>query len=143
MTRRNSLSLTRAMAVKFGLCAAALLGAAAVHAAEPYVNATIGGEVAPGVYGRIEIGNRPPPPVLYPQPVIIKQVPVAVRPAPVYLYVPPGHAKNWRKHCHRYDACDRPVYFLDETRYMKEHGKGKGKGKGGPPGHAHGHGKKD
>jgi hypothetical protein len=60
---------------------------------------------------------------------------------PVYLYVPPGHQKNWAKHCSRYDACGRPVYFVKESwvreRYDEEHshghgsdGKGKNKGKG-------------
>ena len=90
----------------------------------------------PGVYGRIEIGSTPPPPVLYPQPVIIQR-PVAVvaaPPPPLYLYVPPGHAKNWGKHCYRYNACARPVYFVQESwveeRWEKDHpGKGHGKGK--------------
>ncbi len=40
-------------------------------AADVSVGVTISGEVAPGVYGRVDIGSRPPPPVLYPQPVII------------------------------------------------------------------------
>ena len=30
---------------------------------------------------------------------------------PIYLHVPPGHAKNWRKHCAHYNACGQPVYF--------------------------------
>jgi hypothetical protein len=90
----------------------------------------------PGVYGRIEIGNTPPPPVLYPQPVIIQRpVAVVAAPPPLYLYVPPGHAKNWGKHCHRYIACGRPVYFVQESwvqeRWEHEHpGKGHGRGKG-------------
>jgi hypothetical protein len=86
----------------------------------------------PGVYGRIEIGSAPPP-VLYPQPVVI--VPAAVPRRPVYLYVPPGHAKHWKKHCKRYDACNQPVYFVQEewvrVRYEQAHpGKGRGKGNG-------------
>jgi len=46
--------------------------------------------------------------------------------------VPPGHAKNWAKHCHRYDACARPVYFVRSAEYepRREHGHGKGHGKG-------------
>jgi hypothetical protein len=32
----------------------------------------------------------------------------------VYLYVPPGHQKNWAKHCARYAACGQPVYFVQE-----------------------------
>jgi hypothetical protein len=96
----------------------------------------------PGVYGRIDIGNLPPPPVVYPQPVVIAPTPVAVYQRPVYLYVPPGHQKNWGKHCSRYAACGQPVYFVQEAwvrdrwdHYEREHpshGKsGKGKGKHG------------
>ena len=79
----------------------------------------------PGVYGRIEFGSQPPPPVLYPQPVLIARPAVIVQQPPLYLYVPPGHAKNWGKHCHRYDACGRQVYFVQERwvheRYANEH----------------------
>lgn len=81
-------------------------------AATPYVNATVEGALVPGVYGRIEIGNAPPPPVLYQQPIVIVQQPVLVQQAPLYLHVPPGHAKKWSKHCGRYNACGRPVYFV-------------------------------
>lgn len=92
----------------------------------------------PGVYGRIEIGSAPPP-VLYPQPVIIARPAVVVAQPPMYLYVPPGHAKNWRKHCGSYNACGRPVYFVREDwvqdQYYRAH-----PGKG-PPRHAKGHGK--
>jgi len=35
-------------------------------------------------------------------------VPQTAPPPPVYLHVPPGHAKNWRKHCREYNACNRP-----------------------------------
>jgi hypothetical protein len=68
----------------------------------------------PGVYGRIDIGNFPPPPVVYAQPVVIVPSPVAIYQRPVYLYVPPGHQKNWAKHCSRYAACGQPVYFVQE-----------------------------
>jgi len=95
----------------------------------------------PGVYGRIEIGNLPPPPVVFPRPVIIVPAPVAAQPPqPLYLYVPPGHQKNWAKHCARYSACGQPAYFVQERwvteRYEAEHGRRdkhgrKGKGKHG------------
>ena len=116
--------------------ALALAAAGAVSAA-PDVSVSIGGEVAPGVYGRVDIGTgRPPPPVLYPQPVVIvKPPPKVVLAEPVYLHVPPGHAKNWRKHCRKYDACGRPVYFVKSAEYepgyrKKPHGHGSGKGRG-------------
>lgn len=91
------------------------LAALGAHA-QAYVNATVGGEWAPGVYGRINIGNAPPPPLLYPQPVLIQPPAVVVPRSPIYLYVPPGHAKNWGKHCARYNACAQPVYFVKEPR---------------------------
>ena len=96
----------------FALAAALLLGATAVQA-QPYVSATVSGVLAPGVYGQINIGNAPPPPVLYAQPVIITRPAVRVQQPPLYLYVPPGHAKHWRKHCAQYHACGRPVYFVN------------------------------
>jgi hypothetical protein len=99
----------------------------------------------PGVYGRIEIGSAPPP-VLYPQPVIIARPSVVVAQPPMYLYVPPGHAKNWGKHCGRYNACARPVYFVQETWVEQEYERahhGKGKPKHAKGGHGHGKGKKD
>lgn len=97
-----------------GAAAAALLGLAGGAHAQAYVNATVGGELAPGVYGRINIGNAPPPPLIYAEPVIIQRPAVVVPRAPIYLYVPPGHAKNWGKHCARYNACSQPVYFVQE-----------------------------
>ncbi|MET0333028.1 MAG: hypothetical protein ABW190_02060 [Rhizobacter sp.] len=100
----------------------------------------------PGVYGRIDIGGLPPPPVVYAQPVIIAHPAVVVPAQPVYLYAPPGHQKNWRKHCHRYNACGQPVYFVKESwvreRYEHEHGHPHGKhGKGHGHDKGHGHGK--
>jgi hypothetical protein len=83
------------------------------------ISATITGEIVPGVYGHVVLGNRPPPPVVYAQPVVA--VPVVVAQSapmePIYLHVPPGHAKNWRKHCHEYNACNRPVYFVRSAEY--------------------------
>ncbi len=92
------------------------------------VNATVTGQIVPGVYGQVVIGNGPPPPVVYAQPVIAQPAPVAVAApvAPIYLHVPPGHAKNWSKHCHEYHACNRPVYFVRspeyEPGYRPDHG---------------------
>lgn len=91
----------------------------------------------PGVYGRIDIGNMAPPLVIYPQPVIYAPPRVTVVQQPVYLYVPPGHQKNWGKHCGHYNACGQPVYFVQESwvreRYEREgnHGNEHKKNKGG------------
>src|SRR3979411_1207952 len=83
------------------------------------ISATITGEVVPGVYGHVALGNRPPPPLVYAQPVVAVPVVVAERMPmePIYLHVPPGHARNWRKHCHEYNACNRPVYFVRSAEY--------------------------
>lgn len=114
------------------LAVVGLLSMTSLHAAagQPVINVSVGGEIAPGVYGRVDFGNAAPPPVLYPQPVIIAQPARQVVMQPVYLHVPPGHAKKWDKHCHRYDACGRPVYFVKSAEYEPREGKGHGKGNG-------------
>ena len=97
----------------------------------------------PGFYGQIDIGSAPRPVLVYPQPVVIQRVQVVQPMQPIYLHVPPGHAKHWRKHCNEYNACSRPVYFVKDDwyentyvpYYAQEQGKGKGKGKGNGKGH--------
>jgi hypothetical protein len=96
----------------------ALLGfsPAFAAAADVGLRVIVSGEVAPGVYGRVDIGTAPPPPVLYAKPVIIARPP-GPPPGPVYLHVPPGHAKHWSKHCKKYNACGVPVYFVKSEEY--------------------------
>ncbi len=110
------------------LLGAAMIGLSALAAGSAGAQTNVGVSVSvhqPGVYGRVDIGHLPPPPVVYAQPVIIARP--AHLPPPVYLYVPPGHQKNWRKHCKRYGACGQPVYFVQERwvaeRYEHEHGR--------------------
>jgi len=100
------------------IIAAVLLtqAAAFVHANDVNVDVSISGQVSPGVYGRVNVGNTPPP-LVYQQPVVIVRQPQPVAVAPIYLHVPPGHAKKWAKHCHRYNACNRPVYFVKSAEY--------------------------
>ena len=86
--------------------------ASVARAQVPYVNATVSGQLQPGIYGRIDIGNAPPPPLIYAQPIIIQRPAVLVQQAPLYLHVPPGHAKKWSKHCGKYNACGQQVYFV-------------------------------
>ena len=89
-----------------------------VFAADVSVSVSIGD---PGFYGRIDIGGYPPPQVIYRQPrIIVREVEVESRP-PIYLRVPPGHAKNWRKHCHKYNACGERVYFVQDNWYSREY----------------------
>lgn len=73
----------------------------------------------PGFYGQIDIGDYSQPQLVYRQPVMIRRGPVG-RP-PVYLNVPPGHAKNWRKHCGRYNACGERVFFVKNSWYDREY----------------------
>ena len=105
-------------------------------------NATISGQVVPGVYGQVAIGNGPAPPVVYAQPVIAQPAPVivgAVPIEPIYLHVPPGLAKNWPKHCHEYNACERPVYFIKSAEYEPGYRHGHHNEDGDDQGHGHGH----
>ncbi len=85
-------------------------------AADVGVSVSIG---QPGFYGHIDIGGMPPPPVIYRQPRVIERVEVN-RP-PVYLRVPPGHAKNWKKHCRKYNACGERVYFVQDKWYQHDY----------------------
>jgi len=103
------------------------------EAADVGVSVSIG---EPGFYGHIDIGNMPQPQVIYRRPIVIRSAPRGVVREPLYLRVPPGHAKNWKKHCQKYNACDRPVYFVRDQWYKKvyvpeyqvRHGRGGGQG---------------
>ena len=120
--------------------------------------------VLPGLPGRVDVSRLPLPQLVLPRPVIIAPLPIPAprpgvvvatpppRPQPVYMWVPPGHRKNWGKHCHRYQACGVPVYFVRDEWYDRHvhkgakharddddgdrRGHGSGKGEGGK-----GHGK--
>lgn len=92
---------------------ALVLAGGPVFAADVGVSVTIG---QPGFYGTIDIGNYPRPRLVYAEPKVIYPVPVGVV-QPVYMHVPPGHARNWRKHCGAYNACGRPVYFVQGSWY--------------------------
>ncbi len=111
--------------------------AAVALAAPAWAGTDVGVSVGisqPGFYGRIDIGRVAVTPVLvYPQPVLIAAPRAVVVQRPIYMHVPPGHAKNWRKHCSRYDACGRPVYFVRDDWYRQHHG--------GPPHKGHGRGR--
>jgi hypothetical protein len=94
-------------------------GIGGAHAGDLDIRVMLSGQVAPGVYGQVQLGNDRPPPVVYAQPMLIE--PMAAPPPPVYLHVPPGHARNWRKHCREYNACNRPVYFVRSQEYEPEY----------------------
>jgi len=137
------------------LCAA-LASVAHTAQAQTNVSITVG---QPGFYGRIDLGDPGyygPPPVYVAQPVIVEHH-HHVRAEPVYLRVPPGHRKNWRKHCRKYGACGQPVLFVQDRwysdvyapRYRERHGGydrhdrwddrgGHGRGRHDDRGHGHG-----
>ena len=101
------------------LITAALISASAATtamAADVGVSVSIG---QPGFYGRIDLGGFPPPPVVYSQPVVVERV-VVERP-PLYLRVPPGHARHWREHCREYNACGERVFFVQDNWYKREY----------------------
>jgi hypothetical protein len=85
-------------------------------AADVGVSVSIG---QPGFYGQIDIGNYPPPMVIYPQPMIVERM--AVDRPPIYLRVPPGHAKHWSRHCREYNACGERVLFVQDNWYHHEY----------------------
>ncbi len=101
----------KAMLVALALGAGAPLAMAGVD-----IDVAIKGEVAPGVYGRVDLGGRPPPRLVYAKPMVIERAPGPVV-EPIYLHVPPAHARHWRKYCHEYRACNRPVYFIRSAEY--------------------------
>ncbi|MDP3811709.1 MAG: hypothetical protein U1E12_16365 [Hydrogenophaga sp.] len=96
------------------LAAAAMMPAA--HARDVGVTVEFS---QPGVFGRIDIGRVARPTVIIRQPLIIESRAVFVQPQPIYMWVPSGHRKNWRKYCREYDACGVPVYFVRHDWYDK------------------------
>jgi hypothetical protein len=124
-----------------------ILIASSAGAADVGVSVSVG---QPGFYGHIDIGDYPRPEVVYAKPVVVQPAPVGVVYQPVYLHVPPGHEKHWNKHCAKYNACGRPVYFVRDGWYNKvyvpeyqaRHGKGHGEKHGKEDNNGkHGHGK--
>ena len=85
------------------------------HAGGVDVNVILAGEVQPGVYGRVELGNAPRPQVVYARPRVVEHR--YIREEPIYLHVPPEHARHWDRHCRYYGACGRPVYFVRSVEY--------------------------
>lgn len=95
-----------------------LLAAASApaRAADVGVSVSVG---QPGFYGRIDIGDYPAPQLLYRQPRRIERGPELG--PPIYMHVPPRHARHWRRYCGRYNACDEQVYFVRSNWYNREY----------------------
>lgn len=99
-----------------------LMAALAAIIAIPALAADVGLSISvgqPGFYGQIDLGNVGRPPVIYERPRLIQRGPPGVASEPLYLRVPPGHARNWRRYCGSYNACGRQVYFVREDWYNK------------------------
>jgi hypothetical protein len=83
----------------------------------------------PGFYGQLDLGNAPPPRVIYRHPKVVERGIPDNRP-PVYLRVPPNQRRHWSRHCREYNACGERVYFVQDNwynreyapRYRKQHG---------------------
>jgi len=69
----------------------------------------------PGYYGPVTVAGYPQPQLVYTEPVIIQRVQVVHE--PVYIRVPVAQQQNWSTYCGRYNACNRPVYFVEDTWY--------------------------
>lgn len=98
---------------------APLLLAAAGVAALPARAADVGVSIGfsqPGVYGRVDIGRYPAPMLITHRPIVVGR---PIYREPVYLWVPPGHRHDWRRHCSRYGACGAPVYFVEDGWYRQ------------------------
>lgn len=151
---------TALLAAALGLASVGMaLHSPAAAAQDLGVSISIG---QPGFYGSIDLGDAPPPRMIYREPIVVERVREY---EPIYLRVPPGHAKHWRKHCHEYDACGRRVYFVRDDWYNRvyvphyrevhgdrgwerrdgdrddDHDEGHGHGRG--HGHGHGHDRDD
>ena len=120
------------------LLAAALFAGPAL-AADVGVSLSIG---QPNFYGNIVIGDAPPPVVVYREPMVVTRTQVVYE--PVYLHVRAGEAQNWPQYCGHYNACGRPVYFVEDDyynnvyapHYREHHDNGNHGNK-----HGHGHGR--
>lgn len=86
-----------------------MVSATAAHATDVGVSVSV---AQPGFYGRIDVGNVPRPEVVYARPVVVHPAPVGVVYQPVYMHVPPGHAKHWQRY-HQ----GHPVYYRHDGRY--------------------------
>lgn len=140
------MSIKSSRALRLVVLAVTMAGASLAQARDPDIGVSVSVS-QPGFYGRVDIGNTPPP-VIYQQPIIIAPTPVAVQQRPIYLRVPPGHEKHWDKHCFKYRACGQPVYFVrevvredhrhdDRDDHDDDHGKHHDHGRGHGKGHRH------
>jgi hypothetical protein len=104
------------------------------------INVILSGEVKPGIYGQVQLGNTPRPVVVYDQPRVIVVDKRYIHEEPIYLHVPPGHARHWSKHCREYHACEHRVYFVRSQEYERDYHHEHEHEHHHPKGHKHGKG---
>lgn len=97
---------------RFLIGALASLFLTTAYAADVGISISLG---QPGFFGQIDIGDYPPPRLIYAEPVIIEHVVVVEQ--PIYLRVRPDHAKHWETYCSEYRACGQRVYFVEDSWY--------------------------
>jgi len=90
------------------------------YAGETNIGEPLSSLIQPGFYGRVDIGNGRLPPLVYTQPILISQSNPTTLLEPIYLHVPPDHAKDWNKHCRKYNACKNPVLFVRSGEYLRD-----------------------
>ena len=110
--------------MKLCMFATTVIAVAAISITNSAAAADVGVSLSigqPGFYGRIDIGDA-----YYPQPRIIYREPIVIERGsydspPIYLNVPPGHSRDWRKHCRHYNTCGERVYFVNNDWYNREY----------------------
>jgi hypothetical protein len=90
------------------------------YAGENLMGTKLTSIVQPGFYGRVDVSNAPLPPLVYSEPVLITPSGKPADSTPIYLHVPPAHAKNWQQHCAIYQACNQPVNFVKSGEYLRD-----------------------
>lgn len=73
----------------------------------------------PGFYGQLNVGGFPAPQLIYNQPIIVQEG--GYERPPIYLHVPPGQIRHWRRYCGRYNACGERVFFVRDDWYNQEY----------------------
>jgi hypothetical protein len=101
-------------------CAAGFSDACGAHSP----NVITPEEVGPGVYGIVDVGDGPQPPLLKPEPVTVVRTLRHKALDAVYVHVPPAQAMSWGRYCYRYRACHRPVYFVTSREYGPDYRRG-------------------
>jgi hypothetical protein len=91
------------------------IGSAAPLLAEVSAPVTLG---EPEFYGRLELDEG------YYRPRVVHDRPVVLdrrfqNMAPIYVRAPRDQYRDWRRHCAKYDACERPVYFVRDEWYTQ------------------------